>query len=115
MKSIRPVWMPGLVIAVMVVSCTKSEQPLYPARDFVYSETGSMLPVIYSHEKHIALGLTCDDCHPAIFEMRLGMADATKKFNMKSIYEGKYCGACHDSEKAFGLEKCSGCHIGSHM
>ncbi|WP_456432053.1 c(7)-type cytochrome triheme domain-containing protein [Thermosulfuriphilus sp.] len=32
---------------------------------------------------------------------------------MKSLYEGKYCGACHNGEMAFAANtKCTTCHIG---
>lgn len=98
-----------------VVSCAKEKAPAYPQTDFIYQETGSMLPVSFSHVKHVGRGFACDACHPAVFAMQRGMADAKKELNMKSIYEGRYCGVCHDTKKAFGLEKCSGCHVGSSM
>lgn len=105
----------AMLLLMAGAACSKKQPPLYPKEDLFYLETGSMLPVAFSHERHLSRGFTCDSCHPAIFETRKGMADATKRLNMKSIYDGEYCGACHDSKKAFGLEKCSGCHVGSHM
>lgn len=111
--------MAGCMLVMLLLmagaSCSKKQPSPYPREDFLYSETGSMLPVVFSHARHLSRGLTCDSCHPAIFETRRGMADATKRLNMKSIYGGEYCGVCHNGKKAFGLEKCSGCHVGSHM
>lgn len=105
-----------LVASVITLSaCARQQQEPYPAENIVYLETGSMLPVPFSHKAHLAQGGACQDCHPLIFEMRKGMADATKRLNMKTIYEGDYCGVCHNSKKAFGLEKCNGCHVGGSM
>ena len=95
--------------------CVRQQQEPYPSENIMYRETGSMLPVPFSHKAHLAKGAGCQDCHPGIFEMRKGMADATKQLNMKTIYEGDYCGVCHNSKKAFGLEKCNGCHMGGSV
>ncbi|MDH4101209.1 MAG: hypothetical protein OEV28_11640 [Nitrospirota bacterium] len=103
------------VSLAMLAACSQPRQEPYPVENIVYTETGSMMPVPFSHRSHLAKGAACQDCHPVIFEMRQGMADATKRLNMKTIYEGDYCGVCHNGKKAFGLEKCSGCHLGGHM
>lgn len=73
---------------------------------------------IFSHQFHIIdSGLGCDSCHPDTFEKKRGAARATGNFTMKALEEGKYCGACHDSDTAFevtGEESCITCH-GNNM
>lgn len=70
--------------------------------------------VVFSHKIHTHdAGLQCDSCHNSIFEMAAGTAEKNKDFNMKSIYAGKYCGACHDGTMAFAANtRCTICHVG---
>ena len=73
---------------------------------------------IFSHKTHfIKQGLDCDSCHPDIFKKKRGTAKAAGDYNMKSLAKGKYCGACHDGDTAFGVtdkKDCVTCH-GSNM
>ncbi len=51
----------------------------------------------------------CNECHPALFKMKKGATEMT----MKDMEAGKYCGACHNDTKAFGVKdstKCGKCH-----
>jgi c(7)-type cytochrome triheme protein len=65
--------------------------------------------VLFSHESHVNTHKAkCADCHPKVFktkkEMKLTKADHS---------ENKYCVACHDGKKAFGLTveaDCAKCH-----
>ena len=57
--------------------------------------------VLYSHEKHLAAGCKCDDCHnedakKRIFEKKMG----ANKFRMKDVNDGKFCGECHAAKPA---------------
>ncbi|MDR2550789.1 MAG: hypothetical protein LBD10_11380 [Desulfobulbus sp.] len=73
---------------------------------------------MFSHKAHVVTaGLTCDSCHPSLFERKWGAAKAKGDYNMASLDAGKYCGACHDGSTAFnttGPETCKKCH-GSDM
>ena len=73
---------------------------------------------LFSHKKHvIGVGLECDACHPEIFQKKRGAAKAAGDYNMKSLEKGKYCGACHNGDEAFGVtdkKDCITCH-GSNM
>ncbi len=62
-------------------------------------------PVIFPHTLH-EKKLKCQDCHPRIFKKKRGANDISMKKNM----EGKYCGSCHNSIKAFPLYHCTKCH-----
>ena len=70
--------------------------------------------VIFDHKIHtMEIGLDCDSCHDEIFEMEAGAAEENDDFNMKSMYDGQYCGACHDGGDAFAANtRCTTCHIG---
>ncbi len=69
--------------------------------------------VVFDHKIHTEAGLDCDSCHDDIFEQAAGTAEENDDFTMKSLYEGKYCGACHDGDTAFASNtKCAVCHIG---
>ena len=56
----------------------------------------------------------CDSCHDGLFKMKIGSAEANpEQFTMQALYDGKYCGACHDGEQAFASNtRCTVCHIG---
>ncbi|MBV5317383.1 MAG: hypothetical protein JZU50_06210 [Desulfobulbaceae bacterium] len=73
---------------------------------------------MFSHSTHaIKAGLTCDSCHPDLFDRKRGSAKAKGDYTMASLDAGKYCGACHDGKTAFnttGPETCKTCH-GSDM
>jgi c(7)-type cytochrome triheme protein len=70
--------------------------------------------VIFDHAGHVDIGLDCSDCHSDVFEMEVGAAEHhPEHFTMEALYEGKYCGACHDGDLAFASNtRCTACHIG---
>lgn len=70
--------------------------------------------VIFTHKIHtMGAGLSCEDCHDDIFEMEAGAAESKDDFTMAALYDGKYCGACHDGDTAFASNtRCTACHIG---
>ena len=65
--------------------------------------------VVFDGKAHAAKGLKCNACHTKIFKMKKG-AD---KITMAAMKEGKFCGACHNGEKAFKANDpadCKKCH-----
>jgi c(7)-type cytochrome triheme protein len=76
--------------------------------------TAPVKAVVFSHKIHtMDAGLECDSCHDEIFEMEIGTAEQNDDFTMQSLYDGQYCGACHDGETAFASNRrCTVCHIG---
>ena len=66
--------------------------------------------VIFDGSVHQQAGYTCADCHndwlfPKMDKQALHMT-------MDDLREGRYCGACHNGDIAFGIEEnCSRCHI----
>jgi c(7)-type cytochrome triheme protein len=72
----------------------------------------------FSHNAHvITAGLSCDTCHPDIFERKRGAAKAKGEYNHAAFDAGKTCGVCHDGSSAFSTKEpasCKTCH-GSDM
>lgn len=70
--------------------------------------------VVFLHKRHtMDAGLECGSCHDDLFEMAAGTAEGNDDFTMQSLYDGKYCGACHDGSTAFASNKrCTTCHVG---
>jgi len=94
--------------------------PVKQYESFGDTQIINMDPVktMFSHKSHVVTaGLSCDSCHPDLFDRKRGAAKAKGDYNMASLDAGKYCGACHDGKTAFnttGPETCKVCH-GSDM
>ncbi|MBF0383743.1 MAG: hypothetical protein HQL69_22220 [Magnetococcales bacterium] len=72
------------------------------------AEKEGVRPVIYPHWFH-RIRFRCKVCHSELgFEMRVG----ANKIDMAAITDGKFCGACHTGDVAWGLEFCDRCHSG---
>jgi c(7)-type cytochrome triheme protein len=78
--------------------------------DIKYDKPGMPGPVTFSHESHVnQQKAKCADCHPKVFKMKKGENNITQA----SFKEGKYCGACHNGQKAFSATAqadCNKCH-----
>jgi len=70
--------------------------------------------VLFSHQFHVdEAGMDCESCHDDLFEMEALAVQEQPDFNMLSLSEGRYCGACHDGEMAFSAStRCASCHEG---
>ncbi len=91
--------------------------------DYDEDEYGPLAPIIwikpvksvvFEHKVHtMDGGMDCDTCHDDLFEMEAGVAEENEDFTMESLYDGGYCGACHDGDTAFASNtRCTTCHIG---
>lgn len=76
-----------------------------PKGELVYQLKGGVPPAYFSHEFHSKI-FKCEDCHNKHFEMRIHGS----KMNMQKMYEGKYCGACHNGMMGFDIKECAKCH-----
>lgn len=70
--------------------------------------------VLFSHAYHVEeMGFDCESCHDDLFVMESLAAQNDVNFNMQGLYDGLYCGACHDGETAFAANtRCASCHEG---
>jgi c(7)-type cytochrome triheme protein len=93
-------------------SCHTKVEELLPPDPIVW--TKPVKAVLFYHKPHTEdYGLACDECHDSLFAMKKGAAEKAADFTMKSLYEGKYCGKCHDGSTAFASDtRCNTCHIG---
>ncbi|PLY00283.1 MAG: hypothetical protein C0623_07445 [Desulfuromonas sp.] len=61
----------------------------------------------FPHQAHLDMDFTCDTCHPDLFKP----VHKGNNMTMDAMYEGEYCGACHDGDTAFSVEEdCESCH-----
>ena len=87
--------------------------------DKTFSDEGGILyteplkAVIFRHEDHVdGERITCAKCHSGLFEMKALSVQKKEDFTMDSLYDGKYCGACHNGEDAFASDlQCTRCHV----
>ena len=93
-------------------SCHTDVTELTPKDPIVW--TKPVEAVVFYHKTHTEdLGLTCDACHDNTFAMQKGAAEKAGNFTMQALYDGKYCGKCHDGSTAFASNtRCNTCHIG---
>lgn len=107
------------LIALFVFAGTVSGEEAYdedtygPEAPIVWTQP--VKAVVFEHKIHtMGAGLECDSCHDdGMFEMEAGNAEQKDDFTMAALYDGKYCGACHDGEMAFASNtRCTTCHIG---
>lgn len=91
----------SLVASFLVIASVALSVP--PGKKIVYEcPNGNVTFDGTSHKS-----FKCSECHPSIFKMKA----KEEKITMKSIYEGKYCGACHNGNKAFAPQgNCKKCH-----
>ncbi len=86
-----------------------SRPELMVQKDFALpAKMEGMTEIIFSHQKH-TIWNGCELCHPEIF---LGVRKGASKYTMVELFEGKYCGVCHD-KVAFPQTDCQRCHIRS--
>ncbi|MEO2065490.1 MAG: cytochrome c3 family protein [Desulfurobacteriaceae bacterium] len=101
----RKITIGALTLATLLAGCFEGG---VLNKDLIFkSENGN---VTFSHVYHVKVKKQhCSYCHPKLFKKKFG-AD---KFTMKDIWEGKFCGACHNGSKAFSAKdpkNCSRCH-----
>jgi c(7)-type cytochrome triheme protein len=71
-----------------------------------YSDKAGMRPAIFPHWFH-RVRFACKVCHADLgFKFKAGGND----INMLKIFDGQFCGACHNGEIAWGVENCVLCH-----
>lgn len=105
----------GMLVGFFALSENLLAQMKIP-KDFTMTQTGDAAPVTFSHQQHAeAQKLKCNDCHTKIFQMKSGKtAEKQGPLTMAAMADGKFCGACHNGEKAFGVkaeDTCVKCHV----
>jgi c(7)-type cytochrome triheme protein len=106
-----------IIIAVATIICLyqtrgSAEDDIVGGGDIIY--TKPVKSVLFSHKSHVGMGLDCNACHEKIFPMEALSVQKKADFNMKGLYEKKYCGSCHAKDgMAFASDtQCARCHTG---
>jgi c(7)-type cytochrome triheme protein len=56
--------------------------------------------VVFDHSKHVdEFRLPCSSCHESLFKMKKGESEKQLDFTMEAMYQGKYCGSCHNRKQ----------------
>ena len=83
--------------------------------DITLSDPSGKSTAVFSHKKHTSREkLRCIECHPKVFIMKVD--DKVVKggqLTMEEMKKGKYCGNCHNGNKAFSVNdvnSCRRCH-----
>lgn len=99
----------GVALGVATLS---AEEGMFHGGDIVYDKP--LKAVFFSHKFHAEdMGMSCEMCHDGIFQMAARAAQDNEDFTMQGLYDGKYCGACHNGSMAFASNtQCARCHIG---
>ena len=105
-----------LAVAVMITvyeGIVVAEDDIVGGGEIIY--TKPLKSVLFSHKSHAAMGMDCNACHDKIFQMEALSAQNKADFNMKGLYDKKYCGSCHAKDgMAFASDtQCARCHIGT--
>ncbi len=99
------------VLALLALAAGLAFANAYPEAPIVFDKP--VRGVLFSHKTHMEKGLSCEMCHNRLFEMQAKKAQQNSDFVMESLYQGKYCGACHNGTLAFASNtRCATCHIG---
>lgn len=83
--------------------------------DITLSDAEGKSTAVFSHKKHTSREkLRCIECHPRVFIMKVD--DKVVKgghLTMEEMKKGKFCGNCHNGDKAFDVadaKSCRRCH-----
>lgn len=88
-----------------VENCSACHTKIPAPKDTLHYKLKEISPAHFSHDFHSKI-FTCKDCHDKHFVMKKGGS----KMNMKGMFEGKYCGACHNGNFGFSVNECAKCH-----
>lgn len=73
-------------------------------------DESSMGTVVFDGKIHKEAGNSCKDCHNK--DVFPKMKQGSVQISMDEIYAGKYCGVCHNGERAFDAKaNCTRCHV----
>jgi c(7)-type cytochrome triheme protein len=112
MKNSIPVTIAAVLMSLTLAGSGNAGETTKHGGEIIY--TKPVKSVQFSHKVHVEQkGLTCDMCHAGTFEMKALKAQESPDFTMESLYQGKYCGTCHNGTMAFASStRCASCHGG---
>jgi c(7)-type cytochrome triheme protein len=91
-------------IAFPSTDCSRCHKMTGLKKEISYPSSG-LSPAVFSHELHTAM-FDCNTCHTSVFKYKKGGSG----MKMDAIYQGKFCGTCHNGDSGFGPMECQRCH-----
>lgn len=98
----------GVISPLRVQNPSMGNLPPMQEPEIMMDKKGSMNMVLFPHKVH-TMWLECSNCHPAIFETKVGASN----IRMEKILNGEQCGLCHGAV-AFPPTDCNRCHSVKH-
>jgi c(7)-type cytochrome triheme protein len=100
----------ALATLTLAVTLVAQDMPRLPGPIKMTRTGESPGQVIFTHAVHVhATVSACTACHPR--EFRILRASARRvPVTHAEMDKGRYCGACHDGKRVFGLDECAACH-----
>lgn len=96
-----------LCIGIILTAGLALAVPPGKALQFEESPLGT---VVFDGKIHKEAGNSCKDCHNK--DVFPKMKQGSVQISMDEIYAGKYCGVCHNGERAFDAKaNCTRCHV----
>jgi c(7)-type cytochrome triheme protein len=96
-----------IATVVALLTCVSSAWAVPPGMTVEWDT--NMGKVTFKGDVHAGRGLACTECHTQVFPMQKHATEMT----MAEINEGKFCGTCHNGERAFKTSdgaNCMKCH-----
>jgi c(7)-type cytochrome triheme protein len=106
-KADEPDWTTALEQKLLAPKSRPDQPPIAMLEldvERVPKEGGEPMKVVFPHKAHTVL-LSCDTCHPTLFEFQAGGTPIT----MEQLEKGQSCGVCH-GKVAFPVTACERCH-----
>lgn len=73
-----------------------------------YSDAAGVRPAVFPHWFH-RIRYRCKVCHG---DLGIQLKAGSNPITMLKIFDGQYCGACHNGQIAWSVENCTLCHSG---
>lgn len=81
---------------IWILGTVPGAAQIKPPADFTFEQgKGSPAPVTFSHARHQAAGLKCQDCHTKVFKFKKG---SSGPLTMAKMAAGEQCGTCHNGK-----------------
>lgn len=101
----------GAMVAALLLAAGNAGEVRAEYGDVVmnqYSDAAGMRPVVFPHWFH-RVRYSCKVCHS---DLGIKLEAGGTGINMLKIIDGAYCGACHNGNAAWSVERCDLCHSG---
>lgn len=98
-----------MLLTVLAFCVVTAAVAVPPGKTLSFSKS-PLGAVTFSGQIHKDAGVKCMECHNK--DVFPKMKQGTVEIKMADIYAGKYCGVCHNGQRAFEAKaNCNRCHV----